>query len=202
MKTNKATSLAFRRRNASPAEDVKGKSAPALQQKRRGRIARTMIGTAKVLGRPYLEAGKSMVRLQGVVRRLGRSIAGGADVASEDVQYINAPDAAAAFEKIYAARGWSESELQEQRKAVVRRKFLALFCGITFFGVGLFGMFTVRHLGYISIGASVIGVTTATLGIGLFVQYAIYQAQIDERRLISFKEFFAGKDRWTCLFSS
>src|SRR3546814_15120635 len=95
----------------APTEETEfeqGKAA-APTKRRRGLAMRTVIGTAKVVSRPYLEAGKSMKRLRGTLRTLGRTMAMKPDLET-DSNFIDAPDSASAFESLYRAHGWTRSE--------------------------------------------------------------------------------------------
>ncbi|WP_157838882.1 hypothetical protein [Achromobacter sp. DH1f] len=173
----------------------------AARTKRRGRFTRSVVWSARTVGRPYLEAGKSAKRLKDTLRRLGRSVAGGADPGG-DANYVDAPDAAAAFERLYKLNGWSKAGLQQQRTAVVRAKFVALLLAILFFAVTVFGVLTLGHHHYVAVAMALVGLAITTLGLSLFVHHAIWQTQIDERRLLSAREFFSHPDRWAYLFSS
>ncbi|MPS81752.1 MAG: hypothetical protein E2591_27140 [Achromobacter sp.] len=187
----------------APTEETEfeqGKAA-APTKRRRGLAMRTVIGTAKVVSRPYLEAGKSMKRLRGTLRTLGRTMAMKPDLET-DSNFIDAPDSASAFESLYRANGWTEPQLRQQRRAIVRAKFVALLLSIIFLSVSVFGVFTLRYLAYVPVAVIIIGLSITALGLSLFVHHAIYQAQIDERRLLSAREFFAHRDRWAFLFSS
>lgn len=181
--------------------ELEQEKAAAPTKRRRGLAMRTVIGTARVVSRPYLEAGKSIKRLRGTLRTLGRTMATKPGLET-DSNFIEAPDSASAFERLYHANGWTEPQLRQQRRAIVRAKFVALLLAIIFLSVSVFGVFTLRYLAYVPVAVIIIGLSITALGLSLFVHHAIFQAQIDERRLLSAREFFAHRDRWVFLFSS
>ncbi|ADP20165.1 MULTISPECIES: hypothetical protein [Achromobacter] len=174
---------------------------PAVEKRRRGLAVRTAVRTVKVVGRPYIELGKSMTRLRGTLRKLGQSLASPANAGS-DLNYVDASDSAEAFERLYEANGWTEPALMNQRKAVVRAKFASLVLAIIFLAVSLYGFLTLRYIAYFPIAVIFIGLAVTAMGLALFIQHAISQAQIDDRRLYSAHEFFAHPNRWVFLFSS
>lgn len=174
---------------------------PSVERRRRGLAVRAAVRTVKVVGRPYIELGKSMTRLRGTLRKLGQSLASPAGEGS-DLNYVDASNSAEAFERLYEANGWTEPALMNQRKAVVRSKFASLVLAIIFLAVSLYGFLTLRYIAYIPIAVIFIGLAVTAMGLALFVQHAISQAQIDDRRLYSAHEFFAHPNRWVFLFSS
>ncbi|CAB3893966.1 DUF2254 domain-containing protein [Achromobacter mucicolens] len=173
---------------------------PATEKRRRGLAVRTVVRTAKVVGRPYIELGKSVKRLRGTLRTLGQSLASPAS--GPDSNFVDAPNAADAFERLYEANGWTEPALMNQRKAVVRSKFASLVLAIVFLAVSVYGVLSLRYVAYVPIAMIFIGLAVTAMGLALFIQYAINQAQIDERRLYSAHEFFSHPNRWVFLFSS
>ncbi|WP_063589311.1 hypothetical protein [Achromobacter ruhlandii] len=174
---------------------------PATEKRRRGLAVRTVVRTAKVVGRPYIELGKSVKRLRGTLRTLGQSLASPAN-GGPDSNFVDAPNAADAFERLYEANGWTEPALMNQRKAVVRSKFASLVLAIVFLAVSVYGVLSLRYVAYFPVAMIFIGLAVTAMGLALFIQYAINQAQIDERRLYSAHEFFSHPNRWIFLFSS
>lgn len=182
-------------------EDQFAQTQPATEKRRRGLAVRTVVRTAKVVGRPYIELGKSVKRLRGTLRTLGQSLASPANGGAEP-NYVDAPDAADAFERLYQANGWTEPALMNQRNAVVRSKFASLVLAIVFLAVSVYGVLSLRYVAYFPVAMILVGLAVTAMGLALFIQYAINQAQIDDRRLYSAQEFFSHPNRWVFLFSS
>jgi hypothetical protein len=169
--------------------------------KPRGKTRRAAVWTGKLIARPYIEAGRSVKRLQATLRRLGQTLGGGAEDLS-GVEYIEDVDSGTAFEHLYKLNGWTKDDLQRQRKAVVRAKFWALGLAIVCFGASTFGVLSIGKLSFLPFAAVGIGLSCGALAIALFVSNTISQTQIDDRKLLSAAEFFARRDKWLLFFSS
>lgn len=151
--------------------------------------------------RPYVQVAQDL-------RKSGRNIKASyqelkeqkESAARKEVKYIEAPDAKKAFEALYEHGNWTEQELAQQLKVVRRAKWV--------FGFGsLMGLVCFVFFGLSS--DSVLFTLITSLGLMLMsailgaraLQFAIFQTQLEERELISFKEFMGRKDFWRRVFS-
>lgn len=119
---------------------------------------------------------------------------------NEGVEYIDAPDASAAFEALYIKNKWTEEELVNQKKAVSRAKWVSLFFAwITFCLFLAFGIFG-DNAWTILIGCVFCFFVTLLFCIKV-IQFSLYQTQLHERYLTGFKEFMSRKDFWKRIFA-
>jgi len=160
--------------------------------------------TLKFLFLPYIrlwsDGKQSIIRLcniRGAVKKNAKENAAGPGSA-EVLQQATGPGDA--FRRLYEHNRWTPERLAAQRREVRRAKWisLALFwvAGCAMVGAAMF-----LHSRY----ALLFGIGFP----GLFaffmcaqtLRYALFQAQIDTKSLISFKQFFSRADFFTRVFS-
>ena len=96
------------------------------------------------------------------------------------------------FEALYAIGGWSEQELDEQRRAVVRTKLVALIMSVVTFS-GVLGALVMAPL-WMLLFIVPLGGSLLILGLAQTFKFAHYQAQLEMRSLISARQFASLPD--------
>lgn len=107
------------------------------------------------------------------------------------------------FEVMYALNGWDEPALAVQLSAAKRTKRVSAYTSIFLLIVGLAS----GYLNYMYSPVWMLVLTSASLmtggaiGFASSVKYAIYQAQMESRKLMSFKELMSRSDFFSYLFA-
>jgi hypothetical protein len=103
------------------------------------------------------------------------------------------------FQALVDAGNWTQQELQGQWIAVRRTKWVALMASIFAFVLACSMLFWVPVWALLILAPAALGM--AALGIARVVQFGLYQAQLEERALISFKDYMSRSDFFSHLVS-
>jgi hypothetical protein len=155
----------------------------------------------RTLGRPYIRVAQDLNKsARGIKSSLDQLKEMDISKSSGEVEYVQAEDGKKAFEVLYERGRWSAEQLQEQRRVVHRTKWVFLVCTaisvLMFFVLGLTSsnvFFTLLSTGSTALSSAIFGVRS--------LQYAIFEAQLDERHLWTFNEFMSRSDFWKRVFS-
>ena len=149
--------------------------------------------------RPYTRLARDLLKTGKAIKSNVEQVSDN-KASQRDVEYIGAPNAKKAFQILFEKNGWTEEELVSQRVGVRRTKWIcitgAIISIVMFFGFGLTStsvFFTLFTTIFSSIATAIFSARA--------LQFAIFQTQIDERCLLSFREFMARPDFWQRVFS-
>lgn len=122
----------------------------------------------------------------------------------DDVDLLEMPAAAIGddelrFRALYLQNGWNEDQLQKRLRSIIWRKRLSgVICLASFlFGLVVIGMAPVWVMLVLTPGLLLCSAVFA----GLFFLDGVYQAQIEERRLMSGREYLSRDDLFAHLVS-
>lgn len=104
------------------------------------------------------------------------------------------------FESLYQAQGWNEDKLGVQLSAVRRTKIAAMLSAL----LGTIGAATLvvtAPLWMLIVFVPAAGGLTA-LGIAMTLKYGLFQAQIEQRRLLTMREYLCRPDLFAHLFGA
>jgi hypothetical protein len=168
-----------------------------------GFISRTGIWTGKQVLGPYIHAGKtlsgSMSRISSSFKELFRRFRRPGTIDHDAYLWSQARDAKAAFEELYASNKWTEKGLINQRKAIRRTKFAMILMVWILFCLTLSSVFYIGSVFlFFAIPAGVCMIFIA--GIRAF-QFALFEAQLDDRTLFTFNQFISREDLFSRIFT-
>lgn len=109
-------------------------------------------------------------------------------------------DPAQRFEALYQAQGWDEATLGVQLSAVRRTKIAAMVSSLLG-SMGAIALVVTAPLWMLIVFVPAAGGFTA-LGIAMTLKYGLFQAQIEQRRLLTMREYLCRPDLFAHLFSS
>lgn len=98
------------------------------------------------------------------------------------------------FDKIYQEKSWTEPELVDQISAIRKAKWAALI-SCMFWLLG-FGVLMLYVDGFLRFGMLVVMIGVMTLSVTQMFRYALFEAQLKLRSLITAKEFMDREDMW------
>jgi len=151
------------------------------------------MGVFRFIFSPYIRAGRDLRRSAQNIRALTAQIKNTAAGEGGAAVLIDAPDSQAAFEALFIHNKWTPERLIAQRRAVRRAKWTALCLFWIGFCVAL-AMAIFLHERYVLLfGMGFACFFTFFMGVQI-LRYALYQAQIDLRTLLTFKEFLGRAD--------
>lgn len=104
----------------------------------------------------------------------------------------------ARFEVLYSARGWTEEALLVQLNATKRTKRTAGWMCLALLTAGIINIF-VSPVWIILITSPLLLVGSA-IGLASAIKYAIWQSQLENRKLMGFKELASRRDFFSYLF--
>lgn len=107
-------------------------------------------------------------------------------------------DPSAEFERLYEENEWTPEELDKQLIAVRRTKFFAIFSTVASFFLVLYFMVGVPL--WIAFFVLPVALFTIALGLVMTLKYTLFQEQIRNRRLLTFKEIFSDPDLFKAVF--
>lgn len=102
------------------------------------------------------------------------------------------------FEVLYAARGWTAESLLVQMRAVRRTKRTAGWMCVALLVAGVANIF-ISPVWIILLTSPLLLVGSA-IGLASAIKYAIWQSQIEERKLMGFREIASRPDFFAYLF--
>lgn len=137
--------------------------------------------------------GESRDRIAAEVARLRAARAAAHTAVMERVENGSDPDSAPQrFEALVALHGWTDQGLAEQLKAVKRTKLFAMIST----GLALVGAITAMVLApvwaLLLISVGTMGV--ATMGLAQTFRFGLYQAQLESRALINYRQYLCRPD--------
>lgn len=168
-----------------------------------GFIKRSGITVGKQLIGPYLHATKTVsgsasrisISLQELYQRFRRP----GTINKDDYAWSGAQTEQSAFQELFVANGWTEAELVTQRRAVRRTKYAMIAMAWIMFCV------TVATTLFLSYQFLLFAIPA---GLSMFIisglrafQYALFQTQLEERALFTFKQFLSRDDLFSRIFS-
>lgn len=141
---------------------------------------------------------ESRERLAGEVARLREARAAAHKAALEQLAGEDSQGPRQRFEALVAVHGWTDDGLAEQLRAVRRTKLFAMATT----GAALVGAFATMFLApiwallLISIGT----LGLAAMGLAQTFRFGLYQAQLESRALINYRQYLARPDFFRHLF--
>lgn len=103
------------------------------------------------------------------------------------------------FEVLYSMNQWTEESLTDQLTAVRLTKWVAAYTSALLMICGLLSL--IFSPVWIVLIVGPLTMTGSAVGFASSVKHAIYQAQIESRKLITFKELMSRSDLLSYLFS-
>jgi len=168
-----------------------------------GLISRTGKWTGKQMLGPYIHAGKtlsgSLSRISLSFKELFARFRRPGTINHDDYLWSQARDEKAAFEELYVSNKWTAAGLVTQRKAIRRTKFAMIIMLWILFCLTLSSVFYIGNVFlFFAIPAGLCMIFIA--GIRAF-QFALFEAQLDERALFTFKQFISREDLFSRIFT-
>lgn len=102
------------------------------------------------------------------------------------------------FEAMYEANGWTPEQLADQLATVRLTKLVAICSAIVGLVLGFITMWYLPVWTLWIAGPGIVGL--CSLGAARTLQFGLYQAQIEERRVLRLSEYLARKDLFAHLF--
>lgn len=113
---------------------------------------------------------------------------------------IALPDDAQRFEAMYEAFGWTPEKLDQQLRTVILTRRFAL--GATVAGVLMaLGGMIFQDSRWLTLVMCLVASAVCAIGMARAMQFGLMQAQIEERRLMRWREYVARADFFKHIFS-
>jgi hypothetical protein len=149
--------------------------------------------------RPIMRAKDSVVGLRQVLSETGQRMRSQlpaqrpeAGYPEDDARSIE--DSKERFEAMYALHGWNEEDLAKQVLALKKSRLTALIMSVVSLAAVLVALFSLPVYAFLVVLP--LGGCLGALGAAKAFQFALYEAQIERRELISAREFASAPDLW------
>jgi len=152
----------------------------------------------KSIAYPYIYAGRTMRNSFGTMKEHASTVKTNLKRLRDEAAQVNAMSdddgmrGKAAFKAKFAEAGWTNEALEKRRDSIVKSKWVCRFFCLLFFVLGISCFFVFP--GFWGAIAGITLLLAMTLYVVRVFQACLYIAQIEERNLLTAKQFFSRAD--------